>query len=92
MLAALGLAALVPAFTAVVPGLGLTQTETIAGAAAVRRARDADVVHDPRRGSTVAGRRLGERALRTASVVAGLAVGAFGLVFVVRGAIVLLGA
>lgn len=43
-------------------------------------------------GSTVAGRRLGERALRTASVVAGLAVGAFGLVFVVRGAIVLLGA
>ena len=79
------------AFTAVVPGLGVSRLETLAvlppcvalgtltwftGLAAV---------------ATLAGRRLGVGALRAASVAAGVLVGTFGLVFAVRGASALLG-
>jgi threonine/homoserine/homoserine lactone efflux protein len=80
------------AFTAVVPGLGLSQTETIAVLPPCVAIGTLTWFTLLAVGSSVAGRRLGERALRTASVVAGLAIGAFGLVFVVRGLIVVLGA
>jgi threonine/homoserine/homoserine lactone efflux protein len=80
------------AFTAVVPGLGLTPTETIAVLPPCVALGTLTWFTILAAGSTVAGGRLGERGLRAASVVAGVAIGAFGLVFVVRGAIVLLGA
>ena len=80
------------AFTAVVPGLGLSQAETIAVLPPCVALGTLTWFTLLATGSSFAGRRLGERALRTASVVAGLAIGCFGLVFVVRGVIVLLGA
>ena len=79
------------AFTAIVPGLGLSQTETLAVLPPCVALGTLSWFTILATGSTLAGRRLGERALRTASVVAGLAIAAFGAVFVVRGLVVLLG-
>jgi threonine/homoserine/homoserine lactone efflux protein len=80
------------AFTAVVPGLGLTQAETVAILPPCVALGTLTWFTILATGSTLAGRRLGERALRTASVVAGLAIGAFGIVFAVRGALAVFGA
>ena len=77
------------AFTAVVPGLGLSRTETIAVLPPAVAAGTLTWFTLLAAGSSLAGRRLGERGLRVASVVAGVAIGAFGLVFIVRGVLVL---
>jgi putative LysE/RhtB family amino acid efflux pump len=74
------------AFTAVVPGLGLSRLETVAvlpPAVAVGTLTWFTLLAT---GATLAGRRLGPRALRAASAVAGVAIMGFGAVFVVRGA------
>jgi threonine/homoserine/homoserine lactone efflux protein len=80
------------AFTAIVPGLELSKAETVGvlpPAIAVGTLAWFTILAT---GATLAGRRLGERALRTASAVAGVAIGAFGVVFLVRGARVVFGA
>ena len=78
------------AFTAVVPGLGISRLETLsilpASVACVTLLWFTGLAA----AATLAGRRLGPRALRRASVVAGAAVLAFGLVFVVRGGMAVL--
>jgi threonine/homoserine/homoserine lactone efflux protein len=77
------------AFTAVVPGLGVSRTETLAVLPPCVALGTLTWFTGLALAATVAGRRLGPRALRAASVVAGLAIGAFGLVFVVRGVLAL---
>ena len=79
------------AFTAVVPGLGLSRIETVAVLPPAVAAGTLTWFTLLAVGSSVLGRRLGPRALRTASVVAGVALAVFGLVFVVRGAVALTG-
>ena len=78
------------AFTAVVPGLDLSRTETVAILPPCVAVGTLSWFTLLAAGSSAAGRRLGERGLRVASVVAGLAIGAFGLLFVVRGLLVVL--
>ena len=78
------------AFTAVVPGLGLSEVETVAvlpPAVALGTLTWFTLLAG---GAAFAGRRLGPRALRGASIVAGLAVGTFGAIFLARGLIALL--
>jgi threonine/homoserine/homoserine lactone efflux protein len=77
------------AFTAVVPGLGLSPTQTIAVLPPCVAIGTLTWFTILATGSSLAGHRLGERALRVASIVAGLAIGAFGLVFVLNGIVVL---
>jgi putative LysE/RhtB family amino acid efflux pump len=77
------------AFTAVVPGLGLSRTETVAVLPPAVAVGTLIWFTGLALASTFAGRRLGPRALRGASVVAGLAIAAFGLVFAVRGLLAL---
>jgi threonine/homoserine/homoserine lactone efflux protein len=77
------------AFTAVVPGLGVSRTETLAVLPPAVALGTLTWFTGLALAATSAGRRLGPRALRAASVVAGVAIGVFGLVFVVRGALAL---
>jgi threonine/homoserine/homoserine lactone efflux protein len=77
------------AFTAVVPGLGVSRTGTLAVLAPCVALGTLTWFTGLALAASFAGRRLGPRALRVASVVAGLAIGAFGLVFVVRGVLAL---
>jgi threonine/homoserine/homoserine lactone efflux protein len=78
------------AFTAVVPGLGLTELQTVAILPPCVALGTLAYFTLLATGATVAGRRLGPRALRVASRVAGVAIAAFGVVFVVRGLAALL--
>lgn len=73
------------AFTAVVPELGLTDAETIAILPLCVAAGTLTWFTLLATGATLAGRRLGSRALRVASQVAGVAIGIFGIVFFVHG-------
>lgn len=77
------------AFTAVVPGLGLGRTETLTVLPLSVAVGTLSYFTLLATAATFAGRRLGPRTLRAASVAAGLAVGAFGALFVVRGALAL---
>jgi threonine/homoserine/homoserine lactone efflux protein len=77
------------AFTAVVPGLGLSRAETIGVLPPAVAVGTLTWFTGLAGLSALAGRRLGPGALRTASVVAGCLVAAFGLVFCVRGALAL---
>lgn len=79
------------AFTAVVPGLGLTRAQTVGVLPPSVALGTLSWFTLLAAGASLAGRRLGPRPLRVASVVAGLAIGAFGLVFTVRGAVALAG-
>jgi putative LysE/RhtB family amino acid efflux pump len=79
------------AFTAVVPGLGLSRLETIAVLPPAIAVGTLTWFTLLAAGSTLAGRRLGPRALRIASAVAGVAIIGFGAVFVVRGAAAVVG-
>jgi putative LysE/RhtB family amino acid efflux pump len=74
------------AFTAVVPGLGLSRLETIAVLPPAIALGTLTWFTALATGSTLAGRRLGPGALRAASAVAGVAIIGFGVVFVIRGA------
>ena len=78
------------AFTAIVPGLGLSRDETLAVLPPSVAAGTLTWFTGLAVASALAGRRLGPGALRAASVAAGVAIGAFGVVFVVRGAASLL--
>jgi threonine/homoserine/homoserine lactone efflux protein len=73
------------AFTAVVPELGLTDAETIAVLPLCVAAGTLTWFTLLATGATFAGQRLGSRALRTCSQVAGVAIGTFGIVFFVHG-------
>lgn len=77
------------AFTAVVPGLGLGRTETLTVLPLSVAVGTLAYFTLLAAAATFAGRRLGPRALRVASVAAGLAVGAFGVLFLVRGTLAL---
>ena len=80
------------AFTAVVPGLGLARVETVDGPAA-RRSRSGTLTWFTLLATGVDARGPAARArgaLHASSVVAGVAIAAFGVVFVVRGAIALI--
>ena len=77
------------AFTAIVPGLGLSRVETLAVLPPCVALGTLTWFTGLALGAAFAGRRLGPRALRAASVIAGVAIGAFGLVFVVRGVLAL---
>lgn len=79
------------AFTAVVPGLGLGRAETLTVLPLSVALGTLSYFTLLATAATVAGRRLGPRALRAVSTVAGVAIGAFGLVFLVRGAAAVLG-
>ena len=78
------------AFTAVVPGLGISRLETLSVLPASVACGTLLWFTGLAAAATLAGRRLGPRALQRASVVAGGAVLAFGLVFVVRGGMAVL--
>jgi putative LysE/RhtB family amino acid efflux pump len=78
------------AFTAVVPGLGLSRVETIAVLPPAIAAGTLTWFTLLAAGSSLAGRRLGPGALRAASTIAGVAIIGFGAVFVVRGAAAIL--
>jgi threonine/homoserine/homoserine lactone efflux protein len=73
------------AFTAVVPALDLSAGETVGVLPPAVAAGTLTWFTLLALGATFAGRRLGPRALAAASAVAGLAIGAFGLVFLVDG-------
>ena len=74
------------AFTAVVPDLDISQTQIVTVLPLGVFCGTLTYFTLLAFGATIFGRRLGPRALRTASVIAGVLIGAFGLVFVVRGA------
>jgi threonine/homoserine/homoserine lactone efflux protein len=74
------------AFTAVVPGLGVSRTATLTVLPACVALGTLTWFTGLAAASAFAGRRFGPDALRVASVVAGLAIIGFGLVFVLRGA------
>ena len=78
------------AFTAVVPGLGLSRSETLTLLPLGVAVGTLTWFSGLALASGLAGRRLGPRALRVASVAAGLAIGVFGVLFAVRGAVALL--
>jgi threonine/homoserine/homoserine lactone efflux protein len=73
------------AFTAVVPELGLTRLETAAILPVGVALGTLTWFTALAAGSTLLGRRLGPRALHVASVVAGVAIASFGVVFLLRG-------
>lgn len=73
------------AFTAVVPGLGLSQVETIAVLPPSVAIGTLTYFTSLAGLSTWAGGRLGPGALRAVSAVAGAAIAVFGVVFLVRG-------
>ena len=73
------------AFTAVVPELDISKTETATVLPLCVSLGTLTWFTILACAATFAGRRLGPRALRVASVVAGVAIAAFGVVFVVRG-------
>jgi threonine/homoserine/homoserine lactone efflux protein len=73
------------AFTAVVPGLGLSDRQTVGILPLAVSCGTLSWFTLLATGSSLAGRRLGPRALHRASVVAGAAIAGFGVVFVVRG-------
>lgn len=75
------------AFTAVVPGLGISRTATVAVLPPCVALGTLTYFSLLATGSTLLGRRLGPGALRAASAVAGVLIGVFGLVFLVRGAL-----
>ena len=74
------------AFTAVVPELDLTRVQTATILPVAVAAGTLTWFTALAAASALAGRRLGPRALHVASVVAGVAIAAFGVVFVARGA------
>jgi threonine/homoserine/homoserine lactone efflux protein len=73
------------AFTAVVQGLGLSRTETIAVLPPFVALGTLTYFTGLAGLSTWAGRRLGPDVLKRVSIVAGVAIAAFGAVFVIRG-------
>ena len=77
------------AFTAIVPGLGVSRTETLTVLPLGVALGTLTWFTGLATAATFAGRRLRPGALRTASTVAGLVVIAFGAVFAVRGALAL---
>lgn len=78
------------AFTAVVPELDLTRTELVTVLPLAVTLGTLTYFTLLATAATLLGKRLGPRALRVASVAAGVLVGAFGLLFLVRGATALL--
>ena len=78
------------AFTAVVPGLGLGRTETVAVLPVCVALGTLTWFTLMATAATVAGRRMGPGLLHRVSVVAGMAIAAFGAVFVVRGGLAIL--
>src|SRR3712207_780176 len=79
------------AFTAVVPGLGISRVETLTVLPLSVAVGTLLWFTGLATASTVAGRRLGPRALQVASIVAGVLIAAFGAVFLVRGALAVFG-
>ena len=73
------------AFTAVVPGLGLSKAETIAVLPPFVALGTLTYFTGLAGLSTWAGKRLGPNVLKRVSTVAGVLIAAFGLVFIVRG-------
>ena len=73
------------AFTAVVPGLGLSKAETIAVLPPFVALGTLTYFTGLAGLSTWAGKRLGPNVLERVSTVAGVLIAAFGLVFIVRG-------
>ena len=73
------------AFTAVVPELSISRVETLSVLPLSVSLGTLTWFTILAAAATLFGRRLGPRALRTASVVAGVAIALFGVVFVARG-------